>query len=188
MSTTQYVNVQRSLENLTGELHPENVQAIHRFIDHCAAEGISDVQQERQIQSLKTLLKKFAPDKFRLRGATEADLKTMLAQMNRSDYADSTKHKFKSTLKKFYKVENNGKHPKKVEFFTATRKKSTSVTRDDLFTENELKQLFRSFSSTRDRAFTMVLYESAARPGEVLALNIADFTRTSKATSSFSRV
>ncbi|MDY6778198.1 MAG: tyrosine-type recombinase/integrase, partial [Candidatus Nanohaloarchaea archaeon] len=44
------------------------------------------------------------------------------------------------------------------------------------FTEDELTRLFRSFSSVRDRALVKVLYESAARPGELLSRTIADFT------------
>lgn len=94
MSSTQYVDVERQLNNLEGELHPTNIEAIHDFINHQAAEGISEVQQERQIQSFKTLLKKFAPEGFRLRGASERELKELMARMNRSDYADATKHKF----------------------------------------------------------------------------------------------
>jgi integrase len=180
MSTLEYVDVDRTLENLTDEIHPANEQAIHAYVDHCAAEGISEVQQVRQIQSLKTLLTRFSPDGFRLQDATEQELKAMLAGMNRSDYAEATKHKFKSTVKKFYKVQNGGEHPEKVDFFTTSRKKETTVTRDDLFTDAELAALFRSFSSTRDRAFALALYESGARPGELLACTISDFTVNGK--------
>jgi len=182
MSTTRYVDVDRTLSKLENtEIHPENIEAIHEFINHQAAEGISDVQQERQIQSLKTLLKKFAPTNFRLKGASESELKTVLAKVNRSDYADSTKHKFKGTIKKFYKVENGGyEHPEKVNFFKVTRKKATPVTRDDLFTDEELKQLLQNFSNIRDKAFTLLLYESAARPGELQECSINDFTSNRK--------
>ena len=181
MSTTQYVNVTRTLQKLTEtDIHPDNVDAIHTFVDHCAAEGISEVQQERLIQSWKTLLQKFAPDGFRMNGASEDELKQMMAAMNRSDYADSTKHKFKSAVKKFYRIQNGGHdQPEKTKFFTIGNDES-SITREDIFTEDELKRLFRSFSSVRDRAFTMVLYESAARPGELLSRNIADFTSNGK--------
>jgi len=181
MSTSKYVNVERELQNLEGEIDSENIDAIQYFVDHQAAEGISEVQQERQVQSLKTVLKRFAPDGFRLDSASEQELKTILAGLNRSDYAESTKHKFKGTIKKFYKVENGGhEHPEKVEFFKVTKKKDTPITRDELFTDEELKQLFSSFSNTRDRALCMVLYESAARPGEVLSRNIGDFTSNAK--------
>lgn len=181
MSTTQYVDVQRELQNLEDQLDEENIEAIERFIDHQAAEGISEVQQTRQIYSLKTLVKKFAPPDFRLEGASEDELKEVLAALNRSDYAEATKLKFKGAVKKFYKVENGGhEHPDKVGFFSANKKKPTSVTRDDLFTEEERKELFHSFTNTRDRAFTMVLYESAARPGELLECSIQDFKSNGK--------
>jgi len=182
MSSTQYVDINRTLTNLeNSEIRQENVDAIRDFINHCAAEGISEVRQARLTSALKSLLKKFASDDFSLTDANERELKQIIADLNRSDYADSTKHTFKSAVKKFYKVDNGGhEHPDKVQFFSASSGKATSVTREDLFTEDELKRLFRAFSSTRDRALTMVLYESAARPGELLACNIADFTSDGK--------
>jgi len=176
MSTTDYIDVQRSLHNLKPDVHPDNYQAIRKFIDHQAAEGISETQQSRQISSFKAILTNCAPDGFRLPGATEAELKELLARLNRSDYAEASKHKHRSTIKKFYKVENGGReHPEKVQFFTVTRKKPTTVTREDLFTDDELTRLYQAFSMTRDRAFTKVMYETAARPEEMLSRNIGDF-------------
>lgn len=183
MSSTQYVDIDRTLQNLEdSQIRQENVEAIRYFVNHCAAEGISEVRQTRLASALKSLLNNFGPDDFKLRDASEEELKQVVAGLNRSDYADSTKHTFKSAVKKFYKVDNGGhEHPEKVQFFSVSSgKKSTSVTREDLFTEDELKRLFQSFTSTRDRALTMVLYESGARPGELLECNIADFTSNSK--------
>ena len=181
MSSTQYVSVSRALQSLEASgTHPDNLTAVREYVNHCAAEGISEVQQDRQIRSFKAILEKFAPEGFRLRGASEDELKTILAGVNRSDYAESSKHKMKCTIKKFYKVENGGEHPEKIKFFDATQKKESTVTREDIFTQEELKRLFRGFSSTRDRALTMTLYESAARPGEMLSRNLAAFTANEK--------
>jgi len=182
MSTKQYVDISRTLQNLeASDIDPENIATIQQFIDHCAAEGLSESRQQRHAQSLKTLLEKFAPSGFRLDGATENELKTVIASLNRSDYAEATKRTMRGTVKKLYKVLNGGhEHPEKVNFISLTKKKQTRVTRDDLFTEDELKTLFQGFTSTRDRAFTMVLYETAARPGELLSRNIADFTTNGK--------
>lgn len=47
MSTTQYVNPARAIDSLKGEVHPENIEAIQRFVDHLAAEGLSDTHQGR---------------------------------------------------------------------------------------------------------------------------------------------
>lgn len=85
-----------------------------------------------------------------------------------------------ATAKNIYRIQNGGhEQPEKTRFFTVG-KESSSITREDLFTEEELKRLFRGFSSVRDRAFTMMLYESAARPGELLSRNIGDFTSNEK--------
>lgn len=67
-----------------------------------------------------------------------------------------------------------------MDFFSAHAKNASTVSREDLFTEDELKQLFQGFINSRDRAFTMVLYESAARPGELLSRDLGDFTLNGK--------
>ena len=182
MSTKRYINVEQQLENLKdSELESSNVKAIRKFIDHSAAEGISEVRQSRLITALKSLVLNFAPDEFELRGASEEELKLVIANLNRSDYADSTQHTMRAAAKKFYKVENGGReHPEKVDFFSASASQKSTVSREDILTEEELKRLFSGFISTRDRAFTMVLYESAARPGELLARNLGDFTSNEK--------
>ncbi len=109
MSTTQYVDVNRTLQNLEEtNISPTNITAIQEFVDHCAAEGISEVQQERLVWSWKTLLQKYAPDGFQMKGATKNELKQLMAGVNRSDYADSTKVKFKTAVKKFYRIQNGG--------------------------------------------------------------------------------
>jgi len=182
MSTNKYVDVSRTLQNLKdADISRDDREAIREFVDHCAAEGLSETRQQRHIQSLKSLMVNFAPGDFQLRDATESELKTVVASLNRSDYADATKRTMLGTVKKFYKVMNGGhEHPEKVDFFTVTKKKDSPVNREDLFTEDELKRLFQNFSSTRDRVLTMILYESAARPGELLECSIADFTSNEK--------
>ena len=182
MSATKYVDVEKRFDALANsEIHPDNIEAVRDFMDACAAEGLSEARQQRHVQTWKTLLEKFAPGGFRMRGASEQDLKRLIAALNRCEYTESTKHTMKCAVKKFYKLENGGREqPEKTKFFTLTTKKATSVSREDLFTADERKALFRGFTNTRDRAFTMVLYESAARPGELFSRNIADFTTNAK--------
>ncbi|ELZ80157.1 phage integrase [Haloferax gibbonsii ATCC 33959] len=182
MTSTQYINVSKTLQNLKDEVSEENYQAILHFINEVSAEGIGESQQQRQIYSLKTILNKFAPPGFKLTQASESDLKTIVAEVNRSDYAENTKAKFRASLKKFYKMENGGdEHPDKVNFFSVhISRKEKTVSRDDLFTKTELKSLLKQLQNTRDRAFTLTLYETAARPGELLNCSIGDFTSNGK--------
>lgn len=183
MNSTKYISVSNALENLEDQVSTENYNTIRSFINEAAAEGIGDSQQERQIYALKTVLNKFAPECFTLDGASEQELKNIVAELNRSDYAESTKAKIRGTLKKFYKVQNGGnEHPEKVEFFSVhtSRKEENTISREDIFTKDELRDLMRNFSNTRDRAFTITLYETAARPGELLNCSIGDFTTNGK--------
>jgi integrase/recombinase XerD len=181
MTTTEYINVPKSLQNLEDEVSKENFEAVRDLINHAAAEGIGESQQQRHIYAWKTLLNKFAPEDFLIRSASEQELKNLVAELNRSSYAEATKHKFRCAIKKLYTVENRGQPPEKIQFFSVHKSnKPTSVSREDLFTTDELKQLLRNFTNTRDRAFTYVLYESAARPGELLSRNIGDFTTDEK--------
>ena len=141
MSTTRYVDVDRALDLLKQDVHPENEAAVRDFVDHQAAEDISELQQHRQVYSLQMLLTKFAPEGFRLRDATEDELKQLMARMNRSDYAASTKEKMEAGLKKFYKVENGGEYPDKAKFIKVSSQKDSPVTREDIFTDDELTEL-----------------------------------------------
>ena len=187
MSSTTYISVSNALQNLEEQVDEENYQSIYSFINEVAAEGIGESQQERQIYSLKTVIMKFSPQGFKLDGATESELKNVLAQINRSDYAESTKAKFRASLKKFYKVQNGGdEHPEKVDFFSVHKsRKENTVSREDIFTKEEIKALLRNFGNTRDRAFTLSLYETAARPGELLNCSIGDFTVNGKGDFSY---
>lgn len=151
MTTTEYINVPKSLQNLEDEISKQNFEAVRDLINHAAAEGVGESQQQRHIYAWKTVLKKFAPEDFQIRGASEQGLKTLVAALNRSDYAEATKHKFRCAIKKLYKVENRGQAPDKIQFFSVHKNnKPTSVSREDLFTKDELKRLLRNFTSTRD--------------------------------------
>jgi hypothetical protein len=100
MSTTSYVDVENTIQNIdqNPNVPAEDTAAIQEFVDHCAAEGINEVRQQRLASALKPITTKFAGDGFTLRGASEGELKQLVASLNRSDYADSTKHTWRSAV------------------------------------------------------------------------------------------
>jgi len=87
MSSTKYIDISRSLQNLEKEVDPENAEAVRQLTDHSAAEGIGDSQQQRIIYAWKSMLIKFAPPGFRIKDASESELKQLVANLNPSDYA-----------------------------------------------------------------------------------------------------
>ena len=158
------------------EISRENRDAILSFLDECAAEGLSPIRQLKYIYMLKAIIVRFSPPGFYLPEATEAELKQVVAGINRSGYAEPIKADLKKALKKYYKVLNGGVPAEKTRFITARLSRATSVTRDSILTPEEVRAIVSKLRNIRDKAFVMVLYETAARPGELLACKISDVT------------
>jgi integrase len=152
----------------------ENKRAVVWFLDECAAEGLSEVRQHKYVFGFVTLFKKFVPYEVALNTATETQLKSTVAAIHRSEYTDSTKCFLKQCLKKFYKLKNGGRFPKKVDFIRTTEKKATTVKKEDLYTPEEIQSIISQLRNIRDRAYVMVQYESAARTGEMLHAALGD--------------
>jgi integrase/recombinase XerD len=151
-----------------------NKELIFWMLNECAAEGVGEGQQLKYLFTLKALLKKFCPKDLDLRKAQEGQLKNIVAQINRSDYAESTKRAFKVALKKLYKLINHGVYPEMVRFIKTSEGKSTVVTWEDLYTREEIRAILAHMLNLRDRAFIQVLYETGARPGELINAKVGD--------------
>lgn len=151
----------------------KNKQAVLEFSEECWAQGLSPARIKKYYDTFKSLLTKFVPDGFVLKEGTQQELKKVLARIVRSDYAARTKHDFKVALKKYYKVENGGKQPDKTKFFSATLKnKEKRKLPEDLLSRKEIQSLIQTCQNNRDKALISVLYESGARIGEMLSLNL----------------
>ena len=153
------------------EITEENKQAVLDFIEECWAEGLSAARIKKYIFTFKAILKYFVPEPFELKEATKKELKTVLANIVRSDYAPRTKKDFKIALKKYYKVENDGEQPDKTKFFSATLKnKEKRKLPEDLISREEVQSLVNVCQNNRDKAFISILYESGTRIGEMLSI------------------
>ena len=172
--------LEQLLERVKGdpELSSKNKQAILEFIDHCAAEGLTRSQQRKHLYSFWAMLGKFAPEGFELRDAPEEHLKVIMAAIYRSDYAEWTKVMFGQTLNKFYRIENDGIVPQNCRFIRTSPKRPRAVTREDLYTKDELEAIFRSANNIRDLALFPTLYETGARPAEGILARAVRGTHT----------
>jgi integrase len=160
--------------NTLDGISEENKAAVRWFLDECAAEGLSAARQAKYVFGFTALFKKFVPREVDLNKATESQLKSIVAAIHRSNYTDTTQCFLKQCLKKFYKLKNGGTFPKKVDFIKTTEKKKTTVSREDLYTPEEIRRAISQLRTVRDRAYVMVQYESAARTGEMLNTRLGD--------------
>ena len=93
-------------------------------------------------------------------------------------HSNGTRNMLRGIIASFYKWVNDGEDP---DFIRAAKKTVLKIKRngnginaDELLTPEDVKKIVGMATNQRDRAFLMVLYESGARIGELLNLEIKD--------------
>src|SRR3989338_5763084 len=86
---------------------------------------------------------------------------------------EQTKSSVKKFFKEFYQTEE---YPDLVKWIKPTRKLKPAVTREMLITEEEIKRMVEVCDDPRDRAFIMMMSESACRLGELINIKLCDIT------------
>jgi integrase len=117
------------------------------------------------------------------REATKEDIRGILKWMDEEKhYRASTNEKFRQVLKLFYKVAygNGESYPEQVKFFPVKVGKEKHAGSPELDTreyldEDEVIKLIESAPTLQKKAFIACMYESTARPEEVLRLTNNDF-------------
>ena len=110
--------------------------------------------------------------------ASEDDIKDIVMWIKNRDLAQSTKRDYKVILKRFYKWMNGGEYPDKVGFVKTTEKRKDKKLPEDLLTEEDISKLIENANHPRDRALIHILYETGARIGEIIDLQIKDLKDT----------
>ncbi|WP_406660872.1 tyrosine-type recombinase/integrase [Methanolobus sp. ZRKC3] len=96
--------------------------------------------------------------------ATEADIKRVISQIERSDRSIWTKTDYKSIVRRLYTW--LGK-PELVSWISIKVKKSQTKIPEELLTEGEITRMIEAAITPRDRAIVAVLYDSGCRISEM---------------------
>lgn len=166
----------RTIERVSpgGELTDHNSKITLGFKNELLSQNISISKTARYLQDVIWLHRQLEGKNFD--DVVKEDVKALLAKMNQSNLAESTKKGIKIMLRKFYKyirgVDDPRKYPEEVDFFTLTITKSHSLMPEELLNEQEMMQIIRAAKNERDKALMAVLCESGCRVGEVGTLRI----------------
>ncbi len=147
------------------KLFSDDQKDVKRFIDDFEALGYSTARIIKYLHTLVSIRKRL---NIPFKKVTEDEIKIFFGQLEKSDYAEWTKHDFKVILRKYLqwsgrgdiiswmkiKVVKNGKMP------------------EEVLTEVEIKRLAEAAYTTRDKAIIISLYESGCRIGEFLPMKI----------------
>jgi site-specific recombinase XerD len=151
------------------DISDANKQTILKFLRDLESQNVGVPRQTKYLFTLPVIAKKL-PKNFE--DATIDDIKTIVAEINRSTYSDWTKSDFRVALKKFYRWLRDspkGETPKEVAWITVGNSKK-QILPEELLTEDDVAKLAAAAENSRDRAFVLALYESDARIGELLNL------------------
>ncbi len=150
-----------------------NRKKIAEFTELCKARGLKPATITKDLYSIwfiaSHLKKKFT-------AAQKSDIVKLKSLIESQKWTSKTKNNHNIALKKFYKwlfnIEEKGHYPGVVSWIETTEKKSNNKLPDDLITEEELEKMLEAADNPRDKAFTLLLYESGARIGEILNTKI----------------
>ena len=153
----------------------ENKQMILNFLNFLEGQGYSEWYQKSNAKILTALDRHLGGRDFRR--AKEQDLLSFLAKCRNP----RTRATYGSRLKAFYRwlLTGNwrrGPYPKIVQNIpTTVRKRELPVkSPNDLLTRDEILRLIDYAENPRDRALIALLYDTGARPGEILSLRLKD--------------
>ncbi len=162
-------SIKKSIEK--SEISKKNKELITDFENNCFSEGIGKAKITRYLYDLKKIAEILNKD-FDV--SYKEDMQRVLANLEKTDYAYSTKRGFRIVLKKFYKWlrKTDDIYPEEVRWIKTTAKIDKQRLPEDLLTEEDILRLIQNTNKLRDKAFIACLYESGCRIGEILTIKI----------------
>lgn len=169
----------RRIEKIKKMAMPEtNRKAILDFAEACYTEGLS---ARRVLKYLCTLPNISNMLKMEFINAKRTDIEKLVNQIERSGYAEWTKHDYKVTVKKFFRWYRKceDQYPDEVKWIRTTMKKNRTKLPEELLTAQEVESLIAAALTVRDKAFLASLYESGCRISELLNLKMKQVNKHS---------
>lgn len=162
------------------EYPEENKNLILLFENFLFAEGLKTLRVLKymlQLNTLARMLDKTMPGKVFL-DMNRMDIQVLVAQIERSDKAEWTKHDYKVAIKRFFSWQNKENYRPSVDtdWISTSMKKSQTKLPEEMLTEEEIKLMIEKATHPRDKATIAVLYDSGCRIGELGSLKIKHVT------------
>jgi site-specific recombinase XerD/formylmethanofuran dehydrogenase subunit D len=148
-----------------------NKRLIKKFAEFCFTERISKSRISRYVETLHKISRWLG--KKELSKLTKDDIISILKKIEEQDFSPWTIQMYRVVLRKFFKWV--GKE-NLVNWFKVNIKANETKLPEDLLTEEEVKAMIEKCDNLRDKALIATLYESAARPSEILTMQILDVT------------
>jgi site-specific recombinase XerD len=148
-----------------------NRKAILDFSDFCFSEGLGIRRVVKYLYTLATIAQ-WLPEEFDK--VTRPDIEKLANKIERSNYAEWTKHDYRVTLKKFFRWLRRCEdgYPPEVKWIRTTMQKNRTKLPEELLTPEEIQAMIAAATTARDKALIASLYESGCRISELLNLQV----------------
>lgn len=174
MVSTDFKNIETA-ENRLNELKISAIdkKLIQKFKEQLAADGLSFGRQAKYIYTLGRVSLMMDTD---FRKANKQDMVKLVAKINNNpDFKEWTKYNYLVIIRRFYKwLRQSEDYPKEVKWIHPRIKQHKKTQPKQLLIFDDVKNMANATNNLRDRAFILLLYETGARIGEILGLEIKD--------------
>ncbi|MEM3207310.1 MAG: tyrosine-type recombinase/integrase [Halobacteria archaeon] len=151
-------------------LDPPNRAHLEAFARACTREGLNPKTTLKYLYSLLKIARWARKDLAR---CTRADVERVVEAIQMGEGNPHTRHAHRVALKKFYRwIRKTEDCPEEVRWIRVQERIENQKLPEELLTEEEVLQMLDHCGSLRDKALVSFLWESGARIGEVLSLQI----------------
>lgn len=153
-------------------IHPANKEVIHDYHRDMVLSDISIAQQQKLMSRFKILAEEVGQTLFE--DLQKDDLVDLVAWLYTRGTTEATVTEYKQAIKQLWKWMNNGEEPEETKWIRRSRNSYTKLLPHNLLTPGDVQRMIAECRNDRDRAFIAVLWETGARIGELIDLQVGD--------------
>jgi len=157
-------------------IHPENKQLITEYHRDMVLADISSAQQQKVLAHIKIITDHVGQTRF-----VDLDkdaIVDLVAWLYTRGTSPSTVVDYKQAIKQFWKWLNDGEDPEETKWIRRGPVEQKRILPQSLLTPADVQALLEACHNDRDRAFVAVLWETGARIGELIDLEVGHIEQT----------
>jgi site-specific recombinase XerD len=169
------------VERIMGEIrdseaiHPANAAQIEEWRRDMVLDGLSPATQQKNLSYIKVVARELGDRPFE--ELEQDDLKELVADLHDQDLSQATVQTYKKIIRQFWSwlVDEESyetDYPPVVDWLTIKTRQRNSTLPTELLTKEEIEAQIGAANNPRDKALIAFLYETGARIGEILDLEV----------------
>lgn len=176
--------IRQDFERMEKCLSRQNIEAIKKYDKSMIMIPLAKATRSKHLQTLKLVSKRIEPKLWKDVLRDDIDNITVWIMETYGDHKGretNTTYDMKKVLKLFYRWFKTGdrrkqlNQPEPYEIQNVRcQEVENGIVREDLITEDDVKQILTGCLTARDRALVYTHFEAGTRPGEILSLRIKD--------------